>query len=46
MKLPWGLKHLFMLTVDLFIYAADHLTFDAGRLENACVYVLVAERGE
>lgn len=45
-RLPWGLKHLFMLAANLFIYATDHLTSDARRLENACVYALVAERVE
>lgn len=45
-KLPWGLKHLFMLAANLFIYTTDRLTSDASRLENACVYALIAERVE
>jgi SAM-dependent methyltransferase len=43
-RLPWGFRHLFVVLSNLFILLSDRFTSNASRLENACVYTLIAER--
>ncbi|HXG29188.1 MAG TPA: class I SAM-dependent methyltransferase [Nevskiales bacterium] len=43
--LPWGLRHLFVLSCNLLMLLSDRMTSDGSRLRNACVYNLVAQRG-
>jgi SAM-dependent methyltransferase len=45
-RLPWGVRHLYVLLCNLTMLATDRLTSRESRLKNANVYVIIAERPE
>lgn len=43
-KLPWGLRHLFVIAINGAMSMADRLTSAESKSANALVFILVAER--